>query len=117
MTRDGTSRPLRRAWVALLAAWMTVFAVIAAVHNHAPRTSPSRHAAMTSPAAGSLQVGSCPACLASHVPVQTPDAPLVLAAPVEAHGAPAVCRPQQVRSASLTIRSPRAPPASAAIAV
>ena len=117
MTRDGTTRPIRRAWVALLAVWMTIFAVLAAVHNHTPQAFMSRHTALAGPVAGALQVGSCPACLASHVPVQTPDTPVVLSAPAENRGTAPACRPQQVRSACCSIRSSRAPPASSAFAV
>ena len=59
MTRDGTSRSLRRGVVALLAAWMAVFAVIAAVHNHGILGFTARHATLDQSVAGSAQVASC----------------------------------------------------------
>jgi hypothetical protein len=112
MTRDGTSRSFRRGVVALLAAWMAVFAVVAAVHNHGILGFSARHATLDQSVAGSLRVASCPACLASHVPVPAPDGPVILSAPVEASGLVHVCRSQQIRPASITTRSSRAPPAS-----
>ena len=112
MTRDGTSRTLRRGVVALLAAWMAVFAVLAAVHNHGILGFTARHATLDQSVAGSLRVASCPACLASHVPVPAPDGLVILSAPVETSGIAPVCRLQHVRPASIIIRSSRAPPAS-----
>ena len=112
MTRDGNSRTLRRGVVALLAAWMAVFAVLAAVHNHGILGFTARHATLDQSVAGSLRVASCPACLASHVPVPAPDGPVILSAPVETSGVVPVCRLLHVRPASITTRSSRAPPAS-----
>lgn len=112
MTRDGTSRSLRRGVVALLAAWMAVFAVIAVVHNHGILGLTARHTTLDQSVAGSVQVASCPACLASHVPVPAPDGPVILSAPVETSRILPLCRLRHVQSAPITIRSSRAPPAS-----
>jgi hypothetical protein len=112
MTRDGTSRTVRRGVVALFAGWMAVFVVIAAVHNHGIPGFSARHATLDQSVAGSLQVASCPACLASHVPVPAPDGPVILTVPVETSRIVPVCRLQHVRSAPIAIRSSRAPPAS-----
>jgi len=98
--------------VALLAAWMAVFAVIAAVHNHGNLGFTARHATLNQSVAGSLQVASCPACLASHVPAPAPDGPVILSAPVESSRIVPVCRLRHVQSAPIAIRSSRAPPAS-----
>ena len=46
MTRDGTSRSIRRGVVALLAAWMAIFAVVAAVHNHGILGFSPKHATL-----------------------------------------------------------------------
>jgi len=116
MTRDGTSRSLRRGVVALLAAWMAIFAVVAAVHTHGILGFSARHATLDQSVAGSLQVASCPACLASHVPVPAPDGPFVLSAPIESSGIVAVCRLQHVRLASSTTLASRAPPAPVSFA-
>jgi len=111
MIRDGTSRSLRRGVVALFAAWMAIFAVVSAVHNHGILGFSAAHATLDQTVAGSLQVTSCPACLASHVPVPAPDGPFVLSSPVESSGIVPVCR-LHVRLAFSTTRSCRAPPAS-----
>ena len=122
MTRDGTSRSLRRGVVALLAAWMAVFAVIAAVHNHGILGFTARHATLDQSVAGSAQVASCPACLASHVPVparsaaalsvnfagrnqQDPSALPVAACPVRAHHHPIVPRTTRLHRFRCLIRS------------
>ena len=52
MIRDGTSRSVRRLGVALLAAWMAIFAVIAGVHNHGLLGPVSRTASLDQPSTG-----------------------------------------------------------------
>ena len=111
MTRDGTARSVRRGVVALLAAWMAVFSIFAAVHNHGISGFTAGHATLEQSVAGTLQVASCPACLASHVPVPAPDGPVMLSAPVETSRPVAVCRLHHVRSGPIPVRSSRAPPA------
>jgi hypothetical protein len=112
MIRDGTSRPSFRLVVTLLAAWMAAFSVIAAVHNHGPLGAISKTAVLTQPGAGTVQAGACAACLASHVPLYAPGAPLVLSAPLAAapHASAGTILPVSLEFFST--RSSRAPPSS-----
>jgi len=116
MIRDGTSRPGLRLMVALLAAWLAAFTVIAAVHNHGLLGPISKTASLDRPSAGTLQVGACFACLASHVPVPVPGGPAVLSAPHVATETVLVTQPHAVRSESSRPRPSRAPPLPAILA-
>jgi len=115
MIRDGTSRPSFRLVVTLLAVWMAVFSVIAAVHNHGPFGATSKTAALTRPGAGTMQVGACVACLASHVPFHAPGAPMVLSAPLVAAPLVSVGQVQPVSLDFFSTRSSRAPPSSSVL--
>src|SRR2546428_7245491 len=114
MIRDGTSRPSFRLVVTLLAAWMAVFSVIAAVHNHGPFGAISKSAALTQPGAGTM-VGACAACLASHVPSHVPGAPMVFSAPLVAAPLVSVGQVQPVSLDFFSARSSRAPPSSSVL--
>jgi len=111
MTRDGTSRRCSRLFVALLAAWMAVFAVVAAVHNHDLTGPFAKRASLEQPGAGELKVGSCYACLASHVPVPAPGGQIVLPAPQQAAEMLSAPLLQSVNARSNRSWSSRAPPA------
>jgi len=115
MIRDGTSRPSFRLVVTLLAVWMAVFSVIAAVHNHGPIGATSKTAAFTRPGAGTMQVAACAACLASHVPLQAPGAPIVFSAPLVAAPLVSVGQSQPVSLEFFSTRSSRAPPSSSVL--
>ena len=116
MIRDGTSRPCLRWVVVFLAVWMAAFSVIAAVHNHGLPGPISKTASIERPGAPALQVGTCFACLASHVPVPAPGGTVVLSVPLRvAETVPATSSspfdPGPSRS-----RSSRAPPSRPTLA-
>ena len=118
MIRDGTSRSVRRLGVALLAAWMAIFAVIAGVHNHGLLGPVSRTASLDQPStgAGAVQVVTCFACLASHVPVPVPGGPVCFSAPHVAAEALQVTQCRALTPESSHARSSRAPPSPSTVA-
>jgi len=105
MTRDGNSRTLRRGVVALLAAWMAVFAVLAAVHNHGILGFTARHATLDQSVAGPCGSPRVPPVWRPTSRFRPPTGRFILSAPVETSGIVPVCRLQHVRPASIIIRS------------
>jgi hypothetical protein len=82
MIHHGSLRTRSRIFVALLAVWMTVFAVVAAVHNHGPLFGPpSGGASLDRTALGTSPAGHCFACLASHVPVPVANGRITFSVP------------------------------------
>ena len=75
----------------------------------------SKTAALTRPGAGTMQVGACVACLASHVPFHAPGAPIVLSAPLVAAPLVSVGQVQPVSLDFFSTRSSRAPPSSSVL--
>jgi hypothetical protein len=117
MIRDGTKRSFRCCFVALLAAWMAVFAVVSVVHNHGlPHPIPGS-ATLERPSAGAIQpVNFCLACLASHVPAPAPAGQTLLDAPQVVTGVLSVGPIQFHAFQPLGIASPRAPPSPRSLA-
>jgi hypothetical protein len=111
MIRDGTKRSFHRCFVALLAAWMAVFAVASVVHNHGLPHPIPQSATLEQPGTGAIQPASvCLACLASHVPAPAPAGQTLLAAPQVVAGVLSVGPVLSHGFQPLGIASPRAPP-------
>jgi len=94
---------------------MAAFSVVAAVHNHGPLGAISKTAVLTQPGAGTIQAGACAACLASHVPLLAPGAPIVFSAPLVAAPLASLGRDLPVSLDFFSTRSSRAPPSSSLI--
>ena len=111
MIRDGTKRSFHRCFVALLAAWMAVFAVVSVVHNHGLPVPIARGTTLERPSVGATQPANfCLACLASHVPAPAPAGQTLLAAPQGVAGVLSVGPFLLHAFQPLGLNSSRAPP-------
>lgn len=116
MRKGLLSRTAGRAFIALLAAWMTVFAMAEGVHHHGLPGPATDHSSLTQPAQKTAQQDVCLACLASHVPVAPADDHVAIPVPQgteaivsDMHGA----SPRSSVFAQVPSRAPPAIPAQA----
>jgi len=111
MKQSLSFRPRSRILRAILAAWMTVFAMAEAVHTHGPLVAGTNQSSLAQPAAGGIQRDICLACLASHTPVPAADAPAALLAPQEEKAILPVGDEGSLRCDLFPSLTSRAPPA------
>jgi hypothetical protein len=108
--RNGLSfRPASRVFAALLAAWMTVFAMAEVAHHHG-LLPPSQDASITKPSQGSSARDVCLACLASHVPVPAAGDHVYLSVPQDAVSIVSDVNGSSLREALFAVLPSRAPP-------
>jgi len=111
MRKSLLSRTAGRAFSALLAVWMTVFAVGGVVHHHGPFPQATDHSSLSQSAHGTAQQDVCLACLASHVPVSAAVAHVVSPVLQDTEAIVSDLHGASPRSSLFAVLPSRAPPA------
>jgi hypothetical protein len=112
MRKSLLSRSAGRAFVAVLAVWMTVFAMFETVHRHGPLPQATDHSSLTQPAQGTANQAVCLACVASHTPVQVVGDQVSVPAPQDTAAAILNTHEELLRSELFATLTSRGPPAS-----